>query len=184
MTRTIISLGGNCSVAYQLSRYGLRSESYPFDWCNMSINSLIRVLEEDFIGYEDIEIKKKSERHIKFGTEEATYIVRNRYNITMAHELVREEEMEEIREKLRRRVERLRRIRKPKFVRLETKNMTEEDVRKYEILLKILKEKYEDYEMVIISNREIEDERVRWYKLERFSEDWKYDGIEWQKIFI
>ena len=31
----IVSLGGNCSVAYQLNKLQLRYNSYPFDWCKI-----------------------------------------------------------------------------------------------------------------------------------------------------
>ena len=54
----LISLGGNCSITYQLIKLNLRSEAYPFDWTKISINQLINVLENNFDGYsETLEIK-------------------------------------------------------------------------------------------------------------------------------
>ncbi len=35
-----ISLGGNCSVCYQLNKYNIRTVAYPFDWCKISINQV------------------------------------------------------------------------------------------------------------------------------------------------
>ena len=36
-----ISLGGNCSITYQLNKYKLRNFLSPFDWSKITINQLI-----------------------------------------------------------------------------------------------------------------------------------------------
>ncbi|WP_051217220.1 DUF1796 family putative cysteine peptidase [Paenibacillus assamensis] len=35
VNRIVIGIGGNCSVAYQIRRLGLRQASYPLDWFSM-----------------------------------------------------------------------------------------------------------------------------------------------------
>ena len=46
-----ISLGSNCSVTYQMIKYNIRTYAYPFDWCALTINQLIKILENDFLNY-------------------------------------------------------------------------------------------------------------------------------------
>ena len=66
----LISLGGNCSITYQLIKLNLRSEAYPFDWTKISINQLINVLENNFNGYsETLEIKYMSDKHFLSNNE-------------------------------------------------------------------------------------------------------------------
>lgn len=52
----IISLGGNCYVAEDLIKLGLRSASYPFDWClSCDSQGIIDSIEnsfEDFLNYD------------------------------------------------------------------------------------------------------------------------------------
>ena len=71
----MISLGGNCSITYQLNKYNLREKAYPFDWCKISINQLLNVLENNFDNYVDtLTIKKYSENH-------NSNLISNIYNI-------------------------------------------------------------------------------------------------------
>ena len=56
--KNIISLGGNCSVAYQLRKFNINNISYPFDWCKLTIKNLIKVLENNFENYHNIKFKK------------------------------------------------------------------------------------------------------------------------------
>ena len=60
----IVSLGSNCAVAYQLKELQLRNQAYPFDWAKVSLNSLIKVLENNFTDYCQVTIKKLSENHL------------------------------------------------------------------------------------------------------------------------
>ena len=41
-----VSLGSNCSVTYWLNKLGLRKVAYPFDWSNITIKQLNRVLKD------------------------------------------------------------------------------------------------------------------------------------------
>ena len=61
-----ISLGSNCSVAYNLNKFGIRTNAYPFDWANTKMNQLISVLENNFLNYDTFEIKKLSTIHPNF----------------------------------------------------------------------------------------------------------------------
>lgn len=63
-----ISLGSNCSVTYQLNKYGLRLHTYLFDWVKINIAQLNVILEKDFNDFvESLEFKKISHKHKYFG---------------------------------------------------------------------------------------------------------------------
>lgn len=63
-----ISLGSNCSMTYQLNKYGLRLRAYPFDWVKINLSQLNQILEKDFNDFvESIELKKISQKHEYFG---------------------------------------------------------------------------------------------------------------------
>jgi hypothetical protein len=190
----IISLGGNCSIAYQLNKLGLRKKAYPFDWCDIKINQLITVLNEDFKDFEEISIIKKSERHFliedKEEEKEPTYIIKNKYNVRMAHEMIREEDIEEMKERIRRRIERFREIREAIFVRVETRK---EDRKKYDEMIRWIDGRYEKYRIIVVSMGEspelewMTEERrgwIKWVKIEGYNEDWKREDLEWEKIFM
>jgi len=106
-----ISLGGNCSITYQLNKYNLRNEAFPseklsntlyycpseklsntlyycpLDWAKIKINQLINVLENNFENYaESLQIKRFSDSH-------QSYIITNDYSIQFAHEVVNIDEM-------------------------------------------------------------------------------------------
>ena len=112
-----VSLGGNCSVAYQLDKLGLRHNSYPFDWCRIKINKLIQVLNNNFNFYEDIIFKKKSFKH------DNNIIVKNNYNIEFAHELINKYEIDNFKLILLKRIELFKQLKNPIFVRLEYENL-------------------------------------------------------------
>ena len=43
-----ISLGYFCSVASELERYGLRGESYPFDWVISDFGGVVEAIQNNF----------------------------------------------------------------------------------------------------------------------------------------
>jgi hypothetical protein len=64
-----ISLGGNCSITYQLNKYKLRNFLSPFDWSKITINQLIKVFEDTLTNnhihkYTNLTIKYKSDKFI------------------------------------------------------------------------------------------------------------------------
>jgi hypothetical protein len=119
-TTEFISLGGNCSVAYQLHKRGLRDVGYPFDWSKSTMNQLLSALEDKLEKYvSSLEISEFSNNHpyIKINghlpnqydnilQNQGTYKCRNAYGITMSHELVIKDDLLTIKEKLSRRVHR------------------------------------------------------------------------------
>ncbi|MGB5854389.1 MAG: DUF1796 family putative cysteine peptidase [Oceanisphaera sp.] len=58
-----VSLGYNCDVAQLLRYSGLRKKAYPFDWCITPNRSVIKVIENDFNGFFDLNNITFSEPH-------------------------------------------------------------------------------------------------------------------------
>lgn len=51
----VISLGFFCSVALELERKGLRDASYPFDWLISDFQGVIKVIENRFYDFLNID---------------------------------------------------------------------------------------------------------------------------------
>jgi len=89
-----ISLGCNCSITYQLNKYNLREEAYPFDWSKISINQLISVLQNNFDLYsETISLKNISNKHFLFD--------KNKTHEFVKHSVTNEDNLEAQANKLR-----------------------------------------------------------------------------------
>jgi wyosine [tRNA(Phe)-imidazoG37] synthetase (radical SAM superfamily) len=181
----IVSLGSNCAVAYHLQELGLRTNAYPFDWVKISINSLNKVLENNFDGYSNIFLKKLSTNHPDFSSGKPTYLIKNNYNITMAHEITNIEDFKlntwiDI---LHRRIERFTQLKNPTFVRIETSNLSEKQMESYNKLVELLDKYFNKYHLIVISKIKPSNYKIKWYELESFDENWKYENINWKQLF-
>lgn len=194
---TFISLGGNCAIAYQLKKLGLRNNSYPFDWCKMSISKLNKVLEDDFEDFSDIEINKYSKNHLLEDDEEinsGSYIVKNKYNISFAHEIKTdtEKEIKEFKNTLERRIKRFKNLNNHNitFVILNLENVKNIDIN-LEILLKNLKMYFKHFKLIYIGYNEIKKKflhkEIKYIKYIKINTndwvDWKYSNLDWNDIF-
>ncbi len=75
-----ISLGNTCAIAHQLNELGLRTKSFPFDWCKITISQINKVLQNNFKDYNRLRVIRYSNNH-------KSYLLKNSYNILFAHEL-------------------------------------------------------------------------------------------------
>ena len=177
---TFISLGNNCSIAYQLNKLKLRNIAYPFDWSNIKYNQLISVLKNNFEDYENIEIKKYSNQHFSINTNsDSSYILHNKYNITFAHEVLNINEINNFKSKLKRRILRFKNLSGYiTFIRIEQKN-----INNYDNLINILDKYILNYKLIIISNNIIHHPKIINYKLPTFI-DWKYNNINFNTILL
>ena len=172
-----MSLGGNCAVTYHLNRLKLRHEAYPFDWCKIKLPKLIKAFKEDFKEYDKLSIKKFSEAH------EDTFLIENLYG-NFAHEVSKRDEFDNFRESLLRRIDRIRKVDNPIFVRLETFNFKNEKVYKEYLheLCRILDTKYQNYTMIVISKFNPFHKKIKWISYSSYSSDWKNSEIDWESI--
>lgn len=174
--KRFVSLGSNCSVAYQLQQLNWRQSSFPFDWSRVKLLQLITVLENNFHDYENLEIKKISENHLDFISGKPSIIYINSYNIEFAHYY-------NFHETLPRRIERFRNLINPTFIRIETGKITDNIQELYNKLVTILDNKYNKYELIVISIDKIKNQKVINKTLNSFSDDWRNPQVEWNKIF-
>jgi hypothetical protein len=174
-----IPLGLSCAVAYQLNILGLRYESYPYDWCSLTLNKLIESLEDILINnnienFVNFKLKKFSDNHPLLndeGSKGGSKLLINDYGIKFAHELSKDKTEEELKEKIKDRIHRFINILNStkiiKFIIL-IPNKLNINLDKLENLLKI--KNNNQFELIKIKR---EDE-----------EDWRCNKIEWNKYIF
>jgi len=158
-----ISLGSNCSVAYQLQKLNLKKESLPFDWIRVnSIKAVLDLIENNFSGFLDDLVHVKDDEKFPFidDTEEyfdkiqdkKTKIYKNQ-NIGFFHDFKDGVSFEEVKEKYDRRIKRFYEKIKEKsyFIRDEIK-FKESDIPIYNQLNKLIKNYNKESKLVLIIN--------------------------------
>lgn len=176
--KSFVSLGGNCSVTYQLNKLKLRNKAFPFDWCKIKLTNIIKAFESSFHEFEVITQGTYSENH-------SSFVVRNKYGI-FAHEVIKDGDYGVCTHNLIRRMNRLRSIENPIFIRIETFNIKCIDTYKtyWKKLLILLDSYYSHYQIILISKWNPDLENIRWISYPYFDSDWKNNRIDWWKIFI
>ena len=188
-----ISLGCDCSVAYQLQKLNLRSSSFPFDWIRINHNNLINILNNNFQFFTDIQYlnKIKIDKENKFPYLEEDWtdniltenmIVHHDFlNIKFYHDFQNDDNLNNFYDqkinfqiKYNRRIQRFRKVCKDSsikkiFVRI-IKNSEEK-----EKLNKVL-EKY-------CQNNNFELKTIIIDKNQKFA-SWKKDELDWDHFFI
>lgn len=182
---TYISLGGNCSIAYHLKLRG-KTTRYPFDWCNITINQLNNVLENSFENFLNLKFHKLSKNHENFqNLENKSYILKNDYNIKFAHEISHKYNLKDFQLVLQKRINKFLNVTEPVFIRLEINNISQNYFEKqYKKLIQNLFKYFKNFKLIIISknNSFTFKKNISFIKLDKFSEDWKYTSINWNKI--
>ena len=177
-----ISLGSNCSVAWNLKKYNLRQISFPFDWTNCKINELNDVLKNDFKDFNKLEIKKYSDLHPYFSSNDnqGTFILKNKYNITFAHEVLLEYEINTFSNKLANRINKFKNMKNPTFIRLEQVSVKRE---KYIELVELLKRYFDIFELILVSRENPQIKEINHINLNVNFIDWKYEHFNWNDLF-
>lgn len=190
---TFISLGNNCSVAYHLQNLGLRTNSFPFDWCKVNIKQLNKVLKNNFKDFSDIKIHKYSLKHsYLFEHNKGSYIVKNSYNITFAHELLTnsKNDIEKLKYKLNNRVKRFLNNKDNNiiFIIFDIYNQSEYLLE----LIKHLQQYFNIFKILYIHNREntISLNNLQFVKIIKIDynqidwSDWSYSNLNWFDIIF
>ena len=194
-----ISLGGNCSIAYQLQKYGLRKMSLPFDWTNMTITQLINILENDFQEFNELKIVKESVMHPIISQliasqplqSSSSLILTNKYKIRFAHEISTESELEILKSKYITRIQRFKQFKNPNFIRIELGKLNiEKYIKELEQLKNILDKYFESWNCHIIVHQDyINDFKITYKEFKissftKYSSDWQLNKeYDWNKLF-
>ena len=114
-----ISLGGDCAVAYQLQKYGLRTNAYPLDW--VLSPTVQKCLEHEFYNLLDTSVltwKNKSnsfpliDEDWKDRKDIVQRVVQSCYNITFLHDISDVEDLPSVVQKYERRIARFKTVMK------------------------------------------------------------------------
>ena len=178
----MISLGSNCSITYQLNKYNKREKAYPFDWCKISMNQLLKVLENNFSNYIDsLEIKKYSENHNSF-------IITNSYNIQYAHEVIINN-IDDFKFSLSNRIKRFNNLDNITFIRIEIEPINENYINKIERLIVLLKNYVNNFTIKLILRNKIDFNNDLFFnivKIYYYNDyiDWQMNNIDWNNILL
>lgn len=174
-----ISLGYFCSVALELDRVGLRSCSYPFDWCIADLKGELDAVENHFADF--------LEYNFLFQSDNSRELYCNkRYNLWFYHDFDKykplKNQLPGIKEKYSRRIERFYKdIQEPtlfvKYISEEAlndeKKSTElewiENNREY--ILSLLKSFNEDNDIIYIANEGVNSDIVDIYNVVKDKND-------------
>ena len=186
---TFISLGTTCAVAYQLNKLGLRYSSYPFDWTKSDLKKINNVLENDLKLYNNVNIQKFSVNHkyidtIDSNKETGSYILKNDYNISFAHEVLENTKLsnniESFKNKLENRINKFK-SHKNDYIIFTIINTNK--IKKNELtqLNNNLKKYFNKFKILYISNLDPKnkDPNIIWINLNVPYIDWKYSNFNW-----
>lgn len=185
-----VSLGSNCSVSYQLAKYNMKSIALPFDWCQISINQLIYVFENNFEKFSTFEIIKESTNHNLIENNKiigkSSLILKNPYNIRFAHEILSKYSLDEFIIKMTERIKRFIELKeKLTFVRIELSPIKNDYTNKIQKLLVLLDKYFINYKLILILPNIIkfDNTKIRCYTYEAYSSDWKMNNLPWNSYF-
>lgn len=103
MYNNYVSLGWFCGTASSMIKYKLRSSSGPFDWYFTELKGVLHYLENDFEGF-------LSDDVITLNPDKLPEFADSKYGFWYCHEISEDyfEEIDKVREKYRKRIERFR----------------------------------------------------------------------------
>ncbi len=197
----LISLGGDCSVAYQLEQCGYRSCAYPFDWIRSSLDDIISLLRNNFDEFVDGGqlLYKRSTDNFKFVIDnneenvqvECGHIYQHKKykSIQFCHDFVDDTQsnLVQVQEQYRRRITRFQQTIYSKsciFIRYETGKLTDDILSKWEKLVAL--------PLVIITGNPRNEQYTNQQKFGKyitFIKDissfngWKRDNFPWATTF-
>jgi hypothetical protein len=188
---TFISLGTTCAVAYQLNKLGLRYESYPFDWTKTDLKKINNVLENNFELFNNVNVQKFSFNHqyadtIDSNKEIGSYILKNDYNISFAHEVLENTKLsnniESFKNKLEHRINKFK-SHKNDYIIFTIINMYKLKQNELTRLNNNLKQYFNNFKILYISDEDPNNEdliqNVIWINVNVQYIDWKYTNFNW-----
>ena len=173
-----ISLGYFCSVAIELEKLGLRTESSPFDWVVSDFDGVIKAIKNNFIDFLEYDYLEQS------GVNRSIY--RNtKYNLYFFHDFDKyknlDRQLQSIQRKYNRRIERFyNSITEPTlFIRYISDEKIVEGVSEelkyieenYDEIISLLKSFNESNEILFIANEGVVSQKLQIYNVEKDQND-------------
>jgi hypothetical protein len=185
-----VALGSNCSVTWWLNQYKLRSCAYPFDWSNVSIIQINKILKNNFKNYsETLEIQFISDKFLSVEGD-STAVIKNSYGVKFAHEVLTTD-IENFKKSIDNRITRFYELKSKDYivyVRIELKPLNEKYLKELQELIQLLNNINTNYLLKIIIHKDtkikISFDKVEIHNFETFSEDWKMSFINWSDVLI
>lgn len=173
-----ISLGYFCSIASELERYGLRTQSSPFDWVISDFEGVLMAIRfhfADFLKYELLYQSKECHSHYR----------NNKYGINFYHDfdkyLSLEKQLPKVKQKYDRRIERFyKTISQPTlFIRYISDEVLVDGVSKeliyiennYDDIINLIKSFNPDNDILFIANKGVSSDKISIFKVEKDNED-------------
>lgn len=209
-----VSLGGSCSVAYQLQEHNQRECAFPFDWVRVDdLNMITEIINNNFEGfitsvekitesdkfplsYDDNFPDKTSDKT----SDKKSIIMKNKYGVKFYHdfESITIEEICQINQKYQRRINRMIELIKSNneicFVRDEIKpqKITEDKIKRFIETIKSINNECK-FKFILIchnpQNNNYDILRISLKDVIIFNDkekfgNWKRPNVCWDKIFI
>lgn len=167
-----VSLGYSCNIALDLERFGLRTQSSPFDWViTNDFSKVIKLIEDDFLDFLD-------DKNIYQYRGLYNYYVNTKYDVHFFHDFDSYhsyyKQVDKIFNKYTRRIERFYlSIKSPTLFFRYIKDQEEYDyiLENMENILKVLKQHNNENDIIFICNDEIELKTLKAYKVKRDKND-------------
>ena len=201
-----ISLGGNCSITYQLNKYKIRDFLSPFDWSKITINQLIKVFQDTLTNthlnkYTNLTIKYKSDKFILLddinnqsinnqSINNQSLVLTNEYGVIFAHEILNKYDLPSYIEEIKNRFNNLLNLKinikiHINFIRIELSPIKQSYINKLDILLSILNKLF-PYNLILIlpytpliNFKQYPNVIYHFYYM--FSDDWTMNNLDWIK---
>ncbi len=170
-----ISLGSDCSIAYNLQRLNYKKESFPFDWI---LTKNLAVLEDNFLDFLNIDfltVKNKVNfckiDEVFTDVKENMLRIKNiKYNLYFLHDFTSLEDINIVKEKYDRRINRFFKIMQDENIEKRLYRISKYDEREY--IEKILS-KFKNWKLYIKLYSELPS-----------CKDWKREEFDWESWFI
>lgn len=177
--KVYIPIGSDCSVAWNLSRLGLRKYALPFDWLRLSnINTIESLIESKFQYFLDpsyLIVERESDKfpliESNLNDKDIRPIIKNtKLNIRFFHDFTNINDLDQVVEKYQRRIDRLYEyLENPDiekiFVRYTTKI---NDKQRLENIFKKLN--CQNFKVILIMNEGIK------------CQSWEKEELDWEKL--
>tara|TARA_B100000524_G_C23625429_1_gene361327 strand:- start:107 stop:715 length:609 start_codon:yes stop_codon:yes gene_type:complete len=193
---TYVSLGASCSIAYNLKKFDLRNEAYPFDWTRtLNLNNICKAIDnefKDFLNLNKFELKKLDESFFIEGNK-CSYIYKNDY-CSFYHDFydeITKIDVNTFKQKYKRRIVRfLELLKSDKEIIFIREQIGKLNVNKINNLIKSLNNynKNMNYKIIIITNdinyKNININKIYFYFSDVKVLDWKRCELNWEKLFF